>query len=744
MQVAPDPAGPFKPDPATAAAFLAWWFERCTRGQIEIGSLSPGTRELRIFERFNLRDVEAAAAYAAERNAVAGANVYFRACTVSPAFSRTTDEAFLQAPGPWVDHDSPAAIAALSANSLPIKPTGWVITGRSPHMRAQTYWHTADVITDASLIREMNKRLCAAFAGDSAATNPSRLMRLPGSIAWPIKQGRETEMTAFQRPTDGRRTAIPVAALHASLPAIQAPAPPVEPSDGMRAPLPPGATGWAMQALRRECDAIRNAPDGGKHAALNKAAYSIGGLVPGGMLDGEEAYAALRAALESIRHRCDDFAHAEATLAGSFKDGMAARRAGPQAWTGIDFGSEEPAPEGAQAHEGAQEGAQPKPSPLWVDMDEWTPAAIPKRPWVVPGYFMRGAVSILSGQGAGGKSSLIVCWTVAGGTGQAVGDFKPTEPLIMVNYNVEDELDEQRRRYSAALTAANSDPAAIRNRVIRCGPHDVGTLFERDPSTGRVLPTLAMGALEKLITDSGADVLICDPLAELHNAEENDNTAMRAVVAAFRSMAKRLNIAVMVLHHDRKGNNTPGDMDRMRGASAVSGAVRVALTLSTMSQEEADKFGIAPEDRRRHFRVDGAKSNYAPAQDAEWWRLDGIEIANGETVAACRPWMPPSMFDGLSLADCVAVLDAMHAGTDAGHAWAAAKQAGQDWAGALLVQRGRTESQAQGVLRAWEAAKTIQVEMSEGPRRGHPRKAYTVNMEAVSEMRRDIRGANSQ
>jgi RecA-family ATPase len=53
-------------------------------------------------------------------------------------------------------------------------------------------------------------------------------------------------------------------------------------------------------------------------------------------------------------------------------------------------------------------------------------------------------------------------------------------------------------------------------------------------------------------------------------------------------MAQRLNIAVLLLHHDRKGSATPGDMDRVRGASAISGAARVMLTLTTMSVEEGD------------------------------------------------------------------------------------------------------------------------------------------------------------
>jgi hypothetical protein len=385
--------------------------------------------------------------------------------------------------------------------------------------------------------------------------------------------------------------------------------------------------------------------------------------------------------------------------------------------------------------EPAPETEQAKNSPIWVDAGEWNPGAIPPRPWLVPGYLMRGSVSILSGQGAGGKSSLVVRWTVAMATGDAAGEFAPKAPMVCVNYNVEDDQDEQLRRYTAALMAVQRTPRDLAGRVIRCGPHDVGTLFERDANTGRVVATMAMERLEALIADTGAQVLVCDPLAELHNVEENDNTAMRAVVASFRSLAKRLGIAVMVLHHDRKGNNTPGDMDRMRGASAVSGAVRVALTLSTMSQEEADKFGIPPEQRRRHFRLDGAKSNYAPVQDAEWWRLDGIEIENGETVAACSPWTPPSTLSALSMDQCVAALKILAAGID-GCPYAVARKTGPHWAGSVLVGMGCTEAQAGAFLAAWVTEGTLEEIEGKSTRRGHTRRAYSVNTAKISEMER--------
>jgi RecA-family ATPase len=90
-----------------------------------------------------------------------------------------------------------------------------------------------------------------------------------------------------------------------------------------------------------------------------------------------------------------------------------------------------------------------------------------------------------------------------------------------------------------------------------------------------------MDRLKTLIEERHPAVLVVDPLAELHACEENDNNALRAVIAAFRELAVKYSIAVLVLHHTRKGSGaSPGDPDAARGASAIIGAVRIALTLT--------------------------------------------------------------------------------------------------------------------------------------------------------------------
>jgi hypothetical protein len=521
-------------------------------------------------------------------------------------------------------------------------------------------------------------------------------------------------------------------------------------------------TPYALAALARECAAIRNAGQGYKWATINRAAYSIGGIVTAGELHEGPAIAALRDAVHSIRGQCEDFAHALRTLETGFADGKAAPRHIPEAPRLIrrvvkeyaptrpeppplteapDHWAAEPEPDIGLQVERVEASAGVAKSQLWIDNDTWDAAAIPRRPWLAPGYLMRGAVSVLSGQGAGGKSSITVAWTISAASGEALGTFQPVEPLKVVNYNTEDDQEEQQRRYSAALIATQKRPGAVMPNITRCGPEQIGTLFERNMDTGRITPTAAMEELEALCVESGADLLVCDPLAELHNAEENDNTAMRAVIAAFRSLAKRLHIAVLILHHDRKGNSNPGDMDRVRGASAISGAVRVMLTLTTMSEDEANKLGIPLAERRRHFRIDGAKSNYAPTQEAEWWRLAPYEIPNGEHVAACLPWQPPTPWANLQWDQVTTILDVIEAGPGrAGALWMVDKK-GAYWAGHVITKHSSlNDKQAGEILKEWEENGVLERD-SFTNEKGNERIGYRVNRVKFSEMRQQKEAA---
>jgi hypothetical protein len=181
--------------------FMHWWFERCTAGGIEICWRDPANGRWDLIKRFALDDINAAARFAADVNAIPGCSVFFRAATVQFTSLYTTDADVVQIPGAWGDADTPeAAQRTLHANPI---PSAMIVTGRHPTLRLQAYYKLTEPILIGETARQLNRQVCSLMGGDRAVINPSSFMRMPGSIAWPWKPGREIEPTEWNTPNGG-------------------------------------------------------------------------------------------------------------------------------------------------------------------------------------------------------------------------------------------------------------------------------------------------------------------------------------------------------------------------------------------------------------------------------------------------------------------------------------------------------------------------------------------------------------
>jgi hypothetical protein len=312
----------------------------------------------------------------------------------------------------------------------------------------------------------------------------------------------------------------------------------------------------------------------------------------------------------------------------------------------------------------ADEDEPGPPSAIQIDDEAWNEIDLPRRDWVALGYALRGAVTIVAGPPSAMKSSLMLTWAIAVGLFRRHGRFIPADQGDVIVYNVEDDRIEQRRRLSAVLRQFDAAPADICGKVIRVGPSSIGTLFTYDQTAGRISPTQAMNELRLLIAERRPALLIADPLAELHTAEENSNCALRSIVAEFRALAVEFEIAVILVHHTRKGIVIPGDPDAARGASSIIGAGRIVKTLIGMSEDDAKALAL-PGDRKtrsQYVRLDDAKQNYAAIGEAEWYEKVPYLLANGEMVPAAVPWNPPNAFGKLASGTIDLILNKIDAG----------------------------------------------------------------------------------
>lgn len=279
-----------------------------------------------------------------------------------------------------------------------------------------------------------------------------------------------------------------------------------------------------------------------------------------------------------------------------------------------------------------------KPPELEVADPALIEADILPRVYIVPKYIQRGVVTQIVGPGGVGKSQLFITWAVALALGEPVGDFVPPRPMRVINLDVEDTISEQQKHVAATLRLFQRDPAELHGQLKLVCPTKAGRMLRLNHDTKHVYHTPALDELINLIETGKPDILFLNPLSELHDAEENDNSSIRHIISELRVIAVAYDLAVVIAHHVSKGPARPGDADSGRGASAVVGVVRKSYTLFGMTKEEAALHGIhRPEF---YFRLDGAKANNDERNPVKWFERKIFELDNGDIVAAAWPWQP--------------------------------------------------------------------------------------------------------
>jgi hypothetical protein len=378
---------------------------------------------------------------------------------------------------------------------------------------------------------------------------------------------------------------------------------------------------------------------------------------------------------------------------------------------------------------------------------------IPPRRWVYGYELVRGFVSVLASPGGTGKTAytMAVVASVAlkrpllhGATGPAPAHCKTHVQGRVWLYNLEDPMDEMRRRIKATLQHYRIGKAEVGDRIYINSGRDRPLIIARRAENGDLIAAPIVDDLVKEIKRRGIDVIVIDPFVQSHSAEENRNEEMNLVMSLWGMVAHRAHCAVWLVHHFRKGGKS-GDAESIRGAGAIQGAARSMHTMSTMTTEEASKLGVQDDQRGQYVRHDNAKQNMAPpAAHATWYRLASVPLNNGDAeypdgdyVQAVEAWSPPSPWEGMPWSMIERVLNAIDSGPGGGEFYALGKQARDRWAGHVLVSEAAlTEGQAATILKTWKDNGVLEDGQYASPRqKGGTTGCIRVNQAKAAEMR---------
>lgn len=254
----------------------------------------------------------------------------------------------------------------------------------------------------------------------------------------------------------------------------------------------------------------------------------------------------------------------------------------------------------------------------------------PRIDYVLPALPV-GCVGILSGAGGAGKSMWVnqAIYQVAAGQYCDFGLGTVAAPRgdigrVLV-FNLEDPAEILHSRFHAIARHWHPNDGNKKQWI-----DDLAEFVRVYPLAGHGITLLDQYALETEAARRLVGVcelfkprlIVIDTLRRAHDADENNNGQMSAVLRWFEVLARRVGAAVLLLHHESKvGLNDPdAGASALRGASAIVDNARWVARLRTMTRSEGEQRGLdtETEEHRQWVKVGLEKSNYGAIPPPVW------------------------------------------------------------------------------------------------------------------------------
>lgn len=361
------------------------------------------------------------------------------------------------------------------------------------------------------------------------------------------------------------------------------------------------------------------------------------------------------------------------------------------------------------------------------------PETLPSRQWIYGRWFLRGTLACIVAPGGAGKSTMLAGIALSLTAGKPLlGKAVHQGPMRVWLWNLEDDMDELSRSIQAAALHHDIDPSDLDGRLFVDSGMEGATLCTAKESGNAItLNEEVFEALTAEIQRRKIDVLLIDPFVSSHEVEENANTKIDKIAKAWGRVAKAAGCCIVLVHHTSKAG--AGEVTAMssRGAVALINAARCTLVINRMTEAKARELGIPDGEHRRYISLSDDKHNRAPAEKADWYRLESIDLGNGaenqpgDNIAVAVSWKLPDAFDGLKDGDLYAVQTLVSRGNyraDAqAHEWV-----GHAVAKALGLQVERDKPRIKRLVKTWIANGVLVIEMRKDPNRSEMKKFVAV------------------
>jgi len=337
-------------------------------------------------------------------------------------------------------------------------------------------------------------------------------------------------------------------------------APLKEPKEAPEGPAGEGSwpsTSFGLALLQGACKAVTEAPEGRRNDTLNKEAFWVGQLSAGKCLNPKEA--------------------ANELFAAALGAGLGREEARNTINSGMASGWRAPVHEAPDMSTTAEEARKPFGA---QSLKGFMQAARNPTEFVVDSWFPRGVVTLLGGHGGVGKSFFSLYVACAAACGVDVAARRVPRPMKVLYVSLEDDIGVVIHRLQGLVRKHGFDVALIEaNLTIVDGSGEAHSALYVEATHTRPMPFTTRYD-ELLLLSEGVDLVVVDNASEGFMGNENARIQVVQFVRGLRRIARKWNLAIVLLAHiDKAAARGFGEGNNYSGSTAWHNSVRSRLAL---------------------------------------------------------------------------------------------------------------------------------------------------------------------